>query len=110
MELNTRIRRNMRNQLVIETRVPLEGNRRLEIDTSKSDSGPVTTYAAVFHLKEDGAKVHALFQDYCKCFAKEKIRATEKALKMQHDKVLAQIDTILDDVTRHYAGEPALLA
>ena len=110
MELSTRTYRNMQKNLVVETRVPLEGNRRLEIDTSKTSSGYITTHAYVCHLKEDGAKVHALFQDYSKCFAKEKIRATENALKAQHKIATDQIDTILADVERHYTNQPALLA
>ena len=110
MEITTRTYRNMRGQLVVETRIPLDGNRRLEIDTSKNSSGYVTTHAWVFHLKEDGAKVHALFQDYSKCFAKVKIRATEKALEAQHKTATDQIDAILADVERHYTNQPALLA
>lgn len=109
-ELNTRTRRDIRGRLSVETRITLDGNRRLEIDTYKSESGPVVTYATVFHLKDDGSKIHAIFKDYSKTFAKEKIRATEKALRAQHDTVLTGIDTILADVTRHYVGEPALLA
>ena len=109
-DITTRTRRDMRGRLMVETFVTLDGNRRLEISTYKSDNGPVVTNATVFLLQDDGAKIHELFKDYNKTFAKEKIRATEKALQMQHSKVVVLLPTILDDVTRHYAGEPALMA
>ena len=109
MELSTRIYRDYRKNWRAKTSIDLEDNRVLQIETSKNDNGVLTTRASV-HKRENGALVHALFADYSKFLAKEKTRATDKAITMQHEKVLTQIDTILDDVTRHYAGEPALLA
>jgi hypothetical protein len=108
-ELNTRIYRDWRANWRAKTSFDLADDRVLQIETSKDDSGAITTLATV-HKRDRGALVHELFRDYSKYLAKQKARATEKALRSQHDTVLTGIDTILADVTRHYAGEPALLA
>ncbi len=109
MELKTSVYRDYRKNLRARTNIELDGDRLLQIETSKNDNGVLTTLATV-HKRDRGSLVHELFKDYSKYLAKEKVRATEKVLRAQHDKVLASIDTILDDVARHYADEPALLA
>jgi ribosomal protein L3 len=109
METTTRIYRDFRKNWRAATSIDLEDARVLRIETSKNDSGYVTTLATV-HKRERDTLIHAMFADYSKYLAKEKIRATDKAITAQHDKVLADLPTIMADVTRHYAGEPALLA
>jgi len=110
IELKTRLRRTIHGHLVMETTVPLEGDFVLMIYTSKIKLARYLETHAVVGQQGDGYTTTQIFHDYNKTLAKEPVRATEKAIRTQHEQVLATIDTILADVTRHYAGEPALLA
>ena len=86
----------------------LGDKQQLSISTYKSH-GELRTYASVGKL-DRGFVTHRIYQDYHKCFASEDRAATGKAVEAQHRSVLAKIDLILDDVTRHYNKDAALVA
>lgn len=109
MAYQTYISRNHAKAWNAKTIVLLEDRQQLTIHTYKNHRGALATYASVGTL-EGGFVTHKLYDDYNKCFAAEALRCTEKAVAAQHRDVLDRLPTILADITRHYAGEPALVA
>jgi hypothetical protein len=109
MNYQTFISRNHAKAWDAKTIVPLKDRQQLTIHTYKNHRGALATYASVGTL-ERGFVTHKLYDDYSKCFAAEAVRCTEKAVAAQHRDVLARLPTILDDITRHYTGDLALIA
>jgi len=73
----------------------------LEVCTMKRHNGEISTFASVNTRTEMGY-THMLFQDFNKCYLSEKIRCTEKSVKMQHEKVLEMLDFIKSKAKEHY--------
>lgn len=105
---NTAIYKDIRNSWHAETHVDLGENKQLRLSTWKTDRG-LQSFASVCKL-ENGCVTHMMYADYSKRVILEKARCTEKAVREQHDRALKMLPVIMDDVTRHYNREPALLA
>lgn len=107
-EFNTYISKDRYGKWNARTTMMLADKRELLVTTYKNSRGALATYVSVGTV-ERGFVTHKLYQDYSKCFAADPIRCTEKNVSMQHRLVLGKLDAILDDVTRHYNNEPALM-
>lgn len=107
--LETIIKRDTHNNWRAVTDHDMGEDRVLRISTYKSGTGDLLTTASVQHRTKQGFLVFAIFKDYNKVLAREKVRCTAKNVEAQHNKALEQFETIKADATRHYAGEPALL-
>ena len=108
-KFNTEIFRDRYGHWQGKTTIKLGNSQELLISTYKNNRGALATYASVGTL-DRGFVTHKLYQDYSKCFAADAVRCTEKNVQRQHETVLGKINYILDDITRHYNKEPALLA
>lgn len=76
--------------------------RVLEISTMKRSNGKLVTQATS-HLDDgSGFLSYIMFQDYSKTIASDSVRVTAKAVQTQHESVLANIASILDDVVAYY--------
>lgn len=83
--------------------MPLSSKRSLDITTSKSCSGDVSTTASVSVVDEDNCKTHAIFDDYHTNMMRHYIkRCTSKAIEDAHVKALDKFDVILQQVEIHY--------
>ena len=107
-KLNTYIAKDRYGKWNARTTMILEGQRELLVTTYKNNRGSLATYVSVGKL-ERGFVTHKLYEDYSKCFAADAVRCTEKTVTSQHRLVLGRLNAILDDVTRHYNNEPALM-
>ncbi|MCR6481043.1 hypothetical protein NU688_33135 [Variovorax sp. ZS18.2.2] len=99
------------------TSVPLENNRELSIVTRRltAAGGQLVTSANVSTLK-DGYSVHVMgFGTAGGDFSQRVVvtspaRVTEKVVREQHEKALANIALITQGVERHYANTSTLNA
>ena len=107
--MDTKIYNSKHDGWTAETKVALDETRVLRIYTSKRSDKWIWTYASVHH-RNGTALTHAIYQDYSKPLAKSGLRCTEKNVSSQHKAILGIIDTIIADVHRFYAKEPALVA
>jgi hypothetical protein len=108
-KLNTYIGRDHYKKWVATTTIQLGDKRELSIKTYKSNNGELRTYASV-GVREGAFVTHKIFEDYSKCFAAHDVKCTENNVRDQHRLVLSRLEQIIDDVTRFYNKEPALLA
>ena len=91
-----------------KTNVYCEINGReavIQITTCKRSRG-LTSTASVMWVSGD-ALTCVLFQDYSKPLIQEVTRATEKAIKTQHGKALAMLDSVISEVDTFYSKEEA---
>ncbi len=94
-----------------ENRIPLEGDtinvgdRFVKLLTYKGDRGLVTR--ATVCTKTEFGYTHELFGDYSKRVMQSNTRATEKAVTVQHQAALNDLEFILADARSHYAKEVA---
>ena len=101
----TQVYRDFRKQLKAVDRIALDGEKILEIETSKCQSG-IDTTATV--LVRDGKFLqHRLFQDYFERVNEMKARATEKAIVGLHTASMANIESIKAKALAHYGGNHA---
>lgn len=104
--MKTFTRKDIRNGWTATTNLdmPEAGERRfMQVRTSKRHDGSLTTTASVNQRNEDGSGyIHAVFLDFYKTVATEKVRCTEKAVTEQHAKVLEQIEQIKQRAADHY--------
>ena len=108
---------------VAESVTKLEHNRELSIRTRRDSIGTVRTYATVSKI-EGSFRTHRMgFGSKGGDFQKTVLslnptRATSKAIQTQHDTAMAQMESILFQVRKHYeeedreaqAAQPAPLA
>lgn len=98
-----------RNGLEAKTVIPMEGNRRLWITTSKGSRG-LWTSASVIHEKSGGIITHVFGGaegDFSESVRRDpKARATEKAIRTMHEDALRDADRIVVAATMHYASLP----
>lgn len=95
---------------VAESVTMLERNRELSIRTRRDSVGTVRTYATV-------SKIEGSFRTHRMSFGKKggdfqqtvlslnPSRATSKAIQTQHDTAMAQVESILFQVRKHYEDE-----
>ncbi|WP_313569363.1 hypothetical protein [Comamonas terrigena] len=94
------------------TVLDLGNQRELQITTSKSSNGPLTTRASV-HQIEGNARRHALgFGGIRGDFSKQigcsfPARVTANAVREQHERCLAQLEEIKQAIQAHYEAQAA---
>jgi hypothetical protein len=109
MELNTTYRRDSQGSAKAETHIPFgDVGRRLYISTYKSGRGGIVTTATVVTYKGDGCITHAIgfgvCGDYSKRLADDRgARCTEKNIRAQHERCIAEHALILADAETWYA-------
>lgn len=95
---------------VAESVTKLEHNRELSIRTRRDSIGTVRTYATVSKI-EGSFRTHRMgFGSKGGDFQKTVLslnptRATSKAIQTQHDTAIAQMESILFQVRKHYEEE-----
>ncbi|RCW66231.1 hypothetical protein [Pseudorhodoferax soli] len=95
---------------VAESVTKLEHNRELSIRTRRDSNGTVRTYATVSKI-EGSFRTHRMgFGSKGGDFQKTVLslnptRATSKAIQTQHDTAMAQMESILFQVRKHYEEE-----
>lgn len=104
----TRIYKDIRDGWTARTEVPLEDDREIHLSTYKDYTGKLVTRAQVGVAKANSF-TFVIFQDYHKTLAANKVRCTAKAVTQQHENALSMLPTLIDDVTRFYTNQPALL-
>ena len=89
-----------------------EGNRLLQIRTSKTDRGFLVTRGTV-HTKIDGGGLRHIIGfgtpggDYSGTLVSTKpARVTEKVITAQHENVLSNLSSVLAAVESHYVNAP----
>ena len=106
--MNTRIFKG-RDGWEAETKIDLDDGRSAKITTCKRHNGKVETFVTVGVSGSDcgfTTFTHAIFSDFCKCFAAEKIRCTDKIVTAQHQFVLESWETIKADIAAFYKDKP----
>lgn len=94
------------------TLVDLGNQRELQITTSKSSSGPLTTRASV-HQIEGNTRRHIFgFGGTRGDFSKQiscsfPARVTANAVREQHERCLVQLDEIKQAIQAHYEAQAA---
>jgi len=97
----TQVFRDFRKQLKAVDRIALDGEKILEIETSKSQAGIDTT--ATVLIREGKFLQHRLFQDYFERIGEMKSRATEKAIVSLHAASMSNLETIKAKALAHYS-------
>ena len=88
-----------------ETYIDLGNNRELHFTTMKRSSGVMVTTANVVRVS-DGICSFVVFQDYSEAVVSEKLgRATEKAVREQHQKALLRLEEVMAKMRAHYAAK-----
>lgn len=102
-------------QWTAESNTVIEGtNRELTIRTARDYNGVVRSTATVFRV-EGTFKTHAMgFGSASGDFSKAVLsmrhpRATEKVIRLQHETAMAQAESILFQVQRHYDARDQLV-
>lgn len=84
-----------------ETTVVLGDSQELRLLTRKTSSGLLVSGAQ--RVTSDGHFVtHRVYQDFNKTYIQSDVRVTEKAVRAQHDALLAQLDQIKKDCEDFY--------
>jgi hypothetical protein len=71
----------------------------------KRSSGKLVSNASVYNDAGNGMISMMMFQDYSKGVESNQVRVTEKAVKEQHSRVVANIDAIVADAKAFYAAK-----
>ncbi len=105
------VTRNLRKELEAKNEIDLgirgeKGERVLTISTYKSSRGLLSTASVSEH--SDGCQMHVFGLagggDYRKTLTlSPNIRATEKAVRLQHEQALALAPTVIEEAKAHYA-------
>jgi len=107
MSIEIRTKKDYWGAWVAKSRVPLEGERYLEINTSKDSRGQVVTRASAVKVeKEQGYEIvkFAPFSDYNKAvYVSDVKRVTEKVVREQQAKALADLPYIIENAKQFYA-------
>ena len=104
--MNTIVRKDHYGQWRADTRIEFNPDERLvlEIHTGKNSRGELYTSASVHKI--DGAfSTFRMFQDFHKIMVANRVRATEKAVRAQHDDVLSRMESIRQYAKQHYASK-----
>lgn len=104
--METNIEKNSHGQWEAKTSVnlpPVNGeNLVLQIVTCKRLSGLLTSTAQVVIQEESGMVLHRFPDDFNHHLLSVFTRCTEKAVREQHESVLAHIDELIAKATAHY--------
>lgn len=104
MSKEFRITRDTRNALKAETNFLLEGDRYMQITTSKSERGLGTTSSV--HKRDGDFLTFVIFQDFFeRTIPATKVRVTEKTVRETHLRALADVDGIIARANAHYAAK-----
>lgn len=112
--MDTNLYKNGRDGWQASTSLSMESQRELQIFTRRNNHGQLTTSATVWHLRSDGTRTHAMGLgttggDFsCRVLETRPLKITEKAVAAQHDKVLLQVDAIMERARQHYAAADAI--
>jgi len=90
------------------TNIDLDGGQTAQITTCKRYNGKIETHVSVGTIKRDAnftSFTHAIFSDYSKCFASDKMRCTDKSVNAQHQFVLNSWETIKADIVVFYKNK-----
>ena len=90
----------------IETKIDLDNSRLVTISTMKRSSGLLVTFASVGTRNGDFIS-SIMFQDFTKNLASQKVRVTEKAVRLQHQQALDGIESLLAEIEDFYSKETA---
>jgi hypothetical protein len=99
--------KNMRGNWQGKTSVALAmpgPQRRLDITTLKVCSGNLITSALVCEV-QDSVTTYTPYDDFSKRLEISDLRVTEKAVRLQHERALAQLDTLVAEVKAFYAAK-----
>lgn len=92
--------RDIRNKPKAETLVHLFDKFWLKVSTHKVYSGSLVTSAHV-HQAEGKFETHRMYTDYSKRLEDNVIRVTEKAVQLQHERVLLSLEAIKAEALSH---------
>lgn len=80
--------------------------RQLEISTSKDFTGVLVSRAACVSVN-DGFRTFIVHGDFSRCLIRSKGRATDAAVRAQHEAALLQLPVTLEDVKAFYVAKDA---
>lgn len=77
--------------------------RVLTIETSKPHGGGLRSLASVHIVRKDGILTFEIHGDFMRTLIHANVRATEKAVREQHNKALSVLDALIPEVRSFYA-------
>ena len=84
----------------------IDDTKNLKVTTTKGHGGEIRTAAYVF-IREDDHETHRMFTDFCVVLIKNKARATESAVRRQHDEAMEKAGDIIAQAMDFYRSNVA---
>jgi len=82
-------------------------DKQINLATMKRASGSVATIVNVETVTKYGV-IYSPFSDFNKVLIKRKVRATEKAIRAQHEEAMRDLDILVQEAINFYTGTPNL--
>lgn len=100
----TTLHKDCRGNWTAEDNIALPDGRQLRLSTHKVCSGNLVTTATVGRL-EGGFFSYTMYQDFSKRLATAAARCTAKVVATQHEAVLANIESLKQEIAAFYSAK-----
>jgi hypothetical protein len=91
---------------LVRSHAMIDDTKNLKVTTTKGQGGEIRTAAYVF-IREDDHETHRMFTDFAVVLIKNKARATESAVRRQHEEAMEKAGDIIAQAMDFYRSNVA---